>query len=132
MQPTRAEQCLVGEAGLRADTHLFGEATNACQQHRVGVARTLDELEVVARVEPSARGVDPLPERVQIAVESARPGAVVGRPIGHRVRVVEVCRRGPERRAYEARPVALYLEEVHGPMQRRLVLHGGPTNQEGR
>ena len=106
-QPVGAELRLGGEA--RAG--LVREVADQ-QQHQVdGVTRGLHELEVITGVPPAAGGVHRHTERGQAAGEAARRGLVVRRQVRHRVLVVEVARRRPQRRRDVVRAVPLVLVE---------------------
>ena len=104
------------EAG-RPGPHLAREVPHARQEQVGGVAQGLHALDVVAGVPPAAGGVDPDPQRREVAGEA--PAAVhVGRLVGHRVLVVQVRRRGPQGVRDEVRAVPLGLVEGQGVGQR--------------
>ena len=126
LQEVQAEPGLAGEAGLPAAAHLAREGDHALQQHRLGVAGRLDEVQVVASVEPAAGRVDPYARRVpgQAALEVTIP--VHPRcPVGHRMLIGEIAGSCAQRRLDEVRPVTLVLVEGESVRQ-------GPGIQPGR
>src|SRR5207245_9489170 len=90
--------------------HLGGEVPDAGQQYVHRVAGGLDELQVVARVPPSAGGVDGRAERRQVALEVT---AAVGvrREVRHRGLVVQVPGRGAKCVGDEVRAITLRAVE---------------------
>ncbi len=110
-----------------------GERRDPLQHHADRVAGRLDELEVVAGVEPAAGGVDPHPGGVlaQAAAEVA-VRAHVRRPERHRARVVEVSGRGPQGAADECWPITLVLVERQRVCHRAGIQAGGGADPEPR
>jgi hypothetical protein len=131
-EPVGPELRLGGEVRRgRAGTHLGGEVAHSREQQRGGVAQGLLALDVVAGVPPSSGGVDPDPQRGEVAGEAARR-VHVGGEVGHRVLVVEVAGRGPQRRGDEVRPVTLGLVEGQRVRQRAAVHARAGVDPEAR
>ncbi len=89
------------------------------QQHRLGVAGRVHQLDVVARVEPPAGDIVGSAERRRVAGQ--RVIAIDGRAVHRRVGVVGVCRLAVEHRPDHVGPVPLGLIEPHRVSQERRV-----------
>ena len=111
-QEVQAEPDLAGEVRAGPGAHLPGERRDALQQHGLGVAGRLHEVQVVPGVEPAPGRVDRRAGRVpgqaalEVAVAVHRRG-----PVGHRAGVVEVAGCAAQRGVDEVRAVPLVLEE---------------------
>ncbi len=117
-QPARPELRLGAEVGSRRrGAHLVREVTHPGEQQRLGVARGVHELEVVASVPPAARGVDALAHRRQIAAELA-VAVDLGGPVRHGAAVVQMRGRRAQPRTDELRAVTLDLVEAERIAQR--------------
>ena len=109
-QPLGAEPSLGREVVAEPRTQLGREVSDAGQQDVDRVARGLDKLDVVARIPPTARCVDPDTQRREVAIEVAGRVGVRGE-IGHRVLIVQMRRLRTKGGRDEVGAVALVLVE---------------------
>ncbi len=133
LQPVDAEPALALEVrAWGAAAQQVREPARAGEQHVDGVARRLDELQVVARVPPASGGVDAPAERVEVALEVA-VRVDCRRRVGHRAPVVQMRGRAPQRRGHVVRAVPLV--PVEGERVRegsRVELRRGRDAKRGR